>query len=64
LEIRLRFSTEDVVDEPAVSLLEQPGLHRHLGALGGYDARPHDRAVAVDLLAHVGELLATVLVDA
>src|SRR5437867_1834843 len=55
---------QDVVDEPAVALAEEPGLHRHLGALGGDDARPDDRTVAVDLLAHVGELLATVLVDA
>src|SRR5262249_47448315 len=55
---------EDVVGEPAISLEGEPRLHGDLRSLGGDDARAHHRLVARDLLAHVVEAFAPVLVDA
>src|SRR5262245_6711672 len=54
---------DDVVDEPAVGTLQHPVVDRDLGAALGVDARLHDRLVAVERVAEVGDLLAAVELD-
>src|ERR1700730_9867969 len=54
---------QDIVDEPAIRLLQQARLNWYLRPILGHDQCPHDRTVAVDFLPHVLDLPAAVLAD-
>src|SRR4029077_3623237 len=54
---------QHVVDEPAITLLQQPGLDRHLRPVLGDDDRPDDGPIPVDPLAHVLDPLPAELAD-
>src|SRR5215468_6219754 len=54
---------EDVVDEPAIALVEKAIVDGHLRRLLGHDLRVHRSHVALDRLPHIVDLLAAVLLD-